>query len=155
MNGVLAATDFVPFKAVGGTVLKGGLKLGPTVWRVKPWEKAKGLQGVREWMTEKGFAEAGQPVHHWAIPQGGWGKAVPDAIKNQLWNLKPMKDAVEHGRVHGRYTVDGVKLPQFNFAQRVWYGTPDWLKAANVSIPGHLGTAAGLQTKDNVQRSRK
>jgi hypothetical protein len=146
LNGALAVSDAIPAKAVGGVVLKGGIKVsGPFVWRTKPWEAAK---GVRQWMSDINFAKPGQPVHHWAIPQGGWGKNVPDWFKNQLWNAKPTTDAVEHGRIHGSYKVDGLKLPQFDAVRRFWYGTPDWFKALNISVPGHAGTAAGRSAKD-------
>jgi hypothetical protein len=155
VNAALATSDVFPVKAVGTVFAKGGIKTGKTVWRTKPWEAKQGVKGVRQWMTDKGFADAGQPVHHWAIPQGGWGKYVPDVIKNQLWNLKPLKDAVEHGRIHGRYTVDGVRLPQFPPIERFWKATPDWFKAANVSVPGHAGTAIGLHVRDDTSSPRK
>jgi hypothetical protein len=54
-----------------------------------------------------------------------------------------MKGHVEHGRIHGPYTQNGVRLPQYNAVQRFWYGTPGWFKAMNISIPGHAGMAAG------------
>lgn len=155
VNGALAVSDLVPAKAIGGALLKGGLKAAPTVWRTKPWEAAKGVVGKRQWLTEHGFAAAGQPVHHWAIHQGGRGKRVPDAIKNGLWNLKPTQGAVQHGRIHGPYTVNGQRLPQYNAAQRIWYGTPDWFKAANVSIPGHAGVATGIHMDEGVERPRR
>jgi hypothetical protein len=149
VNGAIAVSDVVPVKAATETLVKGGIKFGPAVWRTKPWEAKNGIKGVRQWMTDKGFARPGQPVHHWAIPQGGWGKQVPDGFKNQLWNLRPLEDAAEHGRIHGRYTVDGVKLPQFGPAERFWRGTPDWFKATQISAPGHLGTMAGRRSADD------
>jgi hypothetical protein len=132
-NGFLAATDVVPLKAAGGALLKGAVKAGgPHVWRTKPWEEA---QGVRQWMGEKRYLKPGEHGHHWAIPKGGWGKAVPDWLKNQPWNIVGL-DPVTHGRVHGRYTVNGVKLPQFSVPERLWHGTPDWFKAGSVSAAG-------------------
>lgn len=134
-NGVLAASDVVPAKAVAGSLLKGAVKVGgPHVWRTKPWEKA---QGVRQWLGEKGYLKPGEHGHHWAIPQNGWGKSVPEWLKNQPWDIKGL-DAVTHGRVHGPYTVGGVRLPKFNLPQRIWYGTPDWWKAMGVSGSGRL-----------------
>jgi hypothetical protein len=147
VNEGLAVSDAIPLKAVGGAIAKGGFRLAPAVWRTKPWEAAKGIKGARQWMTDIGFARPGQPVHHWAIPQGDWGKKVPGELKNQLWNAKPTEDAVQHGRIHGPYTVNGVRMPEFNDLEKLWYGTPDWFKALQVSIPGHLGTAAGREAK--------
>lgn len=148
VNGALAVSDAIPAKAIVGTLAKGGIKVGKTAWRAKPWEAKRGVEGVRDWMTRKGFARPGQPVHHWAIPQGGWGRRVPDWFKNQLWNLKPLEGAVEHGRIHGPYTVDGVRLPQFGPVERFVRGTPDWAKAGQVSAAGHGGTMAGRRTDD-------
>lgn len=108
---------------------KGGLKIGgPMAWRTKPWEEA----GARKWLGDKGFLERGQHGHHALIPNNGWGKAIPDWIKNQPFNIKGMEDAVQHGRIHGRYKG----LPQFNALQRYWYGTPQWWKAMNASLIG-------------------
>jgi hypothetical protein len=61
-----------------------------------------------------------QHGHHWAIPQNGWGKNVPDRIKNQPWNIKPMPSA----EVHGRLTNSYEGKPQFNAVERYVYGTP-------------------------------
>lgn len=138
-NSALVELDLVPGASFGKAMVKGAIKKsGPFVWRTKPWEEAK---GVRQWLSDVGHVEPGQPAHHWAIPQNGWGKAVPDWLKNQPWNIKEL-DAVTHGRVHGRYTVDGVKLPQFNALGRYWYGTPDWFKATNVTLPSGVWRAA-------------
>jgi hypothetical protein len=131
-NAVLAASDGVLVKAIAGGVLKGGLKAaGPYVWRTKPRE----AHGMRKWLGAKGFLEKGEHGHHALIPQNGWGKAVPDFIKNQPWNIKGL-DAVTHGRVHGPYKVDGVQLPRFDFARRAWYGTPDYAKALAARAAG-------------------
>lgn len=107
------------------------------MWRTTPWEKA---EGVREWLGRTGHLEAGQSGRHWGIPQGGWGKSVPDAIKNQPWNIIGL-DAVTHGRIHGRYTVDGVKPPRFTAAERVLRGTPNWAKVAPLTTPAGAARA--------------
>jgi len=148
-NGLLAASDLVPAKAVVGAVAKGAVKVGGShVWRTKPWEKA---QGVRQWMGEKGYLKPGEHGHHWAIPQGGWGRAVPDWVKNQPWNIHGT-DAVTHGRIHGRYTVDGVKLPQFNPLERLRRGTPDWFQATSSSVAGRGVAAGGRRIEDRPGR---
>lgn len=146
-NGVLAASDLIPAKAIIGAVGKGAFKTGGTfAWRTKPWEEAK---GVRQWLGERGYLKPGEAGHHWAIPQKEWGKAVPEWIKNQPWNIKGL-DAVTHGRVHGRYTVDGVKLPRFNAVDRIRYGTPDWVKAAGVGGAGRAADATRHAVQDGV-----
>lgn len=144
-NGAMAVTDLVPAKAVGGAILKGAVKVGgPHVWRTKPWDK---VQGVRQWLGEKGHLKPGEHGHHWAIPQGGWGKNVPDWIKNQPWNIVGL-DAVKHGRIHGKYTVDGVKLPRYGRAERLLYGTPQWAKAAAATTP------AGVARSNEASRRK-
>ena len=132
-NGAMAISDVVLAKAVVTALGKGALKLsGSHAWRSKPWDD---VHGVRKWMGEKGHLKPGEHGHHGIIPQNGWGKVVPDYIKNQPWNIKGL-DAVTHGRIHGRYTVDGVKLPRFNPAERVWHGTPTWTKPAAAGVAG-------------------
>ena len=109
---------------------KGGLKLdGPFAWRTPPWEEP----GARKWLGDKGFLEKGEHGHHALIPNNGWGKKVPDAIKNQPFNIVGM-EAAEHGRIHGRYKG----APQYNVLERYWRGTPRWWKASNA----WLGAAA-------------
>lgn len=138
LNTGMAALDVIPMRAVAGAASKGMVKTsGPHAWRTKPWE---GVKGARQWLGEKGYLQAGEHGHHWAIPQNGWGKAVPDWIKNQPWNIKGL-DAVTHGRIHGRYTVDGVKLPRFKQGERIWRGTPNSAKAAVVTTPGGFARA--------------
>ncbi|MFL5297365.1 MAG: hypothetical protein ACJ798_13370 [Phenylobacterium sp.] len=147
-NGVMAASDVVLLKALIGGLAKGGLKMsGPYVWR----NARKEAESARQWLGRKGFLKPNQPGHHWAFEQKG---PVPDQIKNQPLFVHGMEDAVQHGRVHGPYTVDGVKLPRFNMAQRYWYGTPDWSKAWTFSAPAHGGLAAALATKPDEDPSQ-
>jgi hypothetical protein len=91
---------------------------------------------VRPWMGEKGHLKEGQHGHHGLIPQNGWGKAVPNKIKNQPWNIKPMPDAATHMKIHGLFGH-----PKFNPLERYWHGTPGWWKKANGSVAGHAVTA--------------
>jgi hypothetical protein len=140
LGGATAAADL----AWGGLALKGLLKghvklQGPFNWRNPPWKE----QGARQWMGEKGVVAKGQPAHHALIPNKGWGKAIPDAIKNQPANIKPMENSLVHTRIHGRSRK--ADLPRFNPLERYWHGTPRWWKAANASGVGHLSQAA-----DNV-----
>lgn len=147
-NAVLAATDVAVVKSLIGGLLKGGLKTaGPFAWHSKPWEEA----GARKWLGEHGFLAKGQPGHHWLFENRS---SAPDWLKNQPPFIKGTADAVEHGRIHGPYTVDGVRLPQFNAAQRFWYGTPDWWKALHVSVPGHAGAAVGRSVADRPRNAR-
>jgi hypothetical protein len=145
-NAGLAASDFVVAKALLGGLAKGGVKVGGKyVWRNAPWEE----ENMRQWLGKQGFLKPGQHGHHWWLEQKS---SAPDLLKNQPPFIKGTKDAVEHGRIHGPYTVNGVKLPQFNAAQRFWHGTPDWWKALNVSMPGHAGTAAGRSKSEPSAR---
>lgn len=127
VDGGLSIPDlYLDGAAIRGALKSGGVKLlGPYKWRTAPW---KG-DGARKWLGEKGFLNPGEHGHHAFIPNNGWGKIVPDFVKNQPWNIKGL-DAVTHGRVHGPFTVDGVKLPGFNAIERLWHGTTPYFKAA-------------------------
>ena len=132
-NGAMAISDLALVKGLVVDGLKGAAKIsGSHAWHSKPWDD---VPGGRAWMGEKGHLKPGQHGHHGIIPQNGWGKAVPDFVKNQPWNIKGL-DAATHGRIHGRYTVDGVKLPRFNPVERVWHGTPIWTKPAAAGAVG-------------------
>lgn len=62
------------------------------------------------------------------------GQDVPDAIKNQPWNIKPMPSAEAHTRMRGS-TKSG--LPKFNPVERYVYGTPAWWKVQNGVTAAH------------------
>jgi hypothetical protein len=108
-----------------GLMKKGGVKIfGPKNWHNPPWKQP----GAREWLEQNGFINRGEKGHHWLIPQNGWGKAVPEWIKNQPWNIKGMDD-VPHRRSHGRAKVDGEWLPEFTDLEKFWSATPAYFKA--------------------------
>jgi len=98
---------------------KGAWKLGSNTWGA-----------TRKWLGKNEMAEPGQEVHHWLIPQGGWGESIPDMIKNQPWNLMPMESQAFHNSVHG------IGKDPFGLLGRYWYGSPDWAKAAAGSVGG-------------------
>lgn len=141
VNGLLAISDLAPGGYIVKAVAKGGAK--------SLWKKGGShtWNATRKWMGKNGIAEAGQHVHHGIIPRNGWGKPVPDSIKNQPWNATPMPSPQVHGRVHGPYGGQ----PQFPLPQRYWIGAPDWAKRAHVWVPSGAVTAA-----DSLQeRSRR
>jgi hypothetical protein len=137
LNTAAAVSDLVPLKSLASGLLKGGFKLaGPMVWRMAPWKEdvEKGVMSASTWMRQpRAFGlrhlEPGQPGHHLFVHQNGEGKVWPDWLKNQPWNIKPMKNAEVHGRLHHQYNG----LPPFKGLERYWHGTPDWLKALNAS----------------------
>lgn len=97
----------------------------------------------------KGLLEQGQHGHHWLIPQNGWGKGIPEAIKNQPWNIKPMASAEVHARMRGA-TRSG--LPEFNAIERYIHGTPTWWKVQNGVTAAHA--ANGVQEGLNSSQKR-
>ena len=130
-NAALAVSDVVPVKAAGTAAVKGIWKCGSHTW-----------SATSKWLTKCGWREfPGQEMHHWAIPQGGWGADVPNWLKNQPWNLMPTPNPVFHDALHG------VGQAPFNFGQRLWYGTPTWLRAGAFSLGGReagwLGNSGG------------
>ncbi len=142
LNGALAASDLFLAESIARGLAKGGFYVAKNVAKKAPyaWKTE-----VRPWMGKQGVLEAGQHGHHWAIPQNGWGKDVPDFIKNQPWNIKPMPSAEVHGRITGSYKGK----PQFNAAQRYWYGTPAWSKVGAAAAVGHPVAAVMAQSDDS------
>lgn len=56
------------------------------------------------------------------------GRNVPEWLKNQPWNLMGMPNQEFHQALHG--------LGEMNFAERLWYGTPNWVAAGMASTAG-------------------
>lgn len=119
VNTVLAVSDVFLVKTIATGIGKGAWKLGSNSWRA-----------TRAWMAKTGRAEAGQQIHHWAIPQRRWGSLVPDAIKNQPWNLLPTESAAFHQSLHGWGTMSEAEI--------LWHGTPGWFKALLISEYGRV-----------------
>ena len=120
-NAAVAVSDVFLVGAAAKGVAKGAVKLGSHTWNA-----------TRKWYGQTRGLEAGTPVHHWLIERGSAiGRQVPDAIKNQPWNLMPMRSQAFHNQVHG-WGPDG-----FNAAGQLWYGTPGWAKAGAFSTTGH------------------
>ena len=107
-----------------GDVLKAGGKLS--------WNVAFKLAGsnewkaTRSWMVKNGYKElVGKEGHHWLFEQNqGLGKTVPKWLKNQPWNIKALEEG-SHDLAH-----------YGNPLQKLWYGTPDWLKRFGFSYGG-------------------
>jgi len=94
-NTALAISDLI----MVGTVVKTISKVG-----VKGIVKIGGSYShgaVTRWMTKTGWETAGKQAHHCVIPQSGWGKWIPNFIKNQPWNLK-LLTWPEHILAHGK-----------------------------------------------------
>jgi hypothetical protein len=90
VNSVVALSDVALVGYGVKALCRGAWKLGSHTWGA-----------TRKWYGKTRELEANTPVHHWAVPQGGWGKQVPDIIKNQPWNLNPMPDWATHANIHG------------------------------------------------------
>ena len=122
-NTAMAISDVFLIKALYTGVLKVGVKsTGKMGWK-----------SVRSWLGKKGFAKSGQHVHHWLIPQGRWGKYIPNWIKNQPWNLLPMKTNKLHHLIHSK---------RLNIFGRIWLGTPLWVKLGAFSSIGRFWNEA-------------
>ena len=70
---------------------------------------------TRSWMNRRGIQpiNARQNRHHWFFEQGqGWGRNVPNWIKNQPWNTNPVGGAFNRWMGRGGY--------------RHWLGAPAW-----------------------------
>jgi len=117
----LAVSDVFLVKSIGTALGKGAWKLGGHSW-----------SATRSWLGKRGYAQAGQPVHHWALTQSTARKYGLESISNQPWNLMPMQSQAMHTAVHGWGRNAYGPIGQF------WYGTPTWFKASIFSGGGRL-----------------
>jgi RHS repeat-associated protein len=126
INAALAISDVFLVKSLFSAAAKVGVEGLVKVGGSHTWD------ATRTWMTREGWRDfPGQNFHHWAIPQGGWGEAVPDVIKNQPWNIMRMT-AEDHTALH-----------QMEGAARVLNGTPTWAKVAAADAAGKAANLAG------------
>jgi len=128
VNAGLVALDFVPGEQIAEAGLKGAWKFGGS----RAWKATRKAMGETNQLTGLRFLEKGQHGHHWGIPQNGWGKTVPNEIKNRRWNIKAMPSPEVHFRIDRSWRGK----PRFNPAQRWWYGTPAWSKAVTGGLLG-------------------
>jgi RHS repeat-associated protein len=115
-------------------------------------------------LPEGPLAQKGQAIHHWLIEQRGklskmvkelvgekWGNRI---INNPL-NLYPvpavngLHSMAVHGIIHhGRYSETSIsKLRQYGW--RLWYGSPEWAKAAAVSVAGRFVPSSTFRTPNS------
>ena len=155
-NTVMAVTDLIPVKAIwtaGSKVgLKGLIRLG--YFKGKSWKsfrfyKTWKWSEVRQWANRVGWSEyKGQPFHHWLVPRR-WYENKPwektgEFLFNQPWNIlripsqrpRGLKPKEFHDLIEGKLP-SGVEIRYSSF-QRVWYGTPQWSKAASSSASGRI-----------------
>jgi hypothetical protein len=122
LNTGIAISDVFLVKSIGTAIGKGAWKLGSHSW-----------SATRRWLGQAGYAEAGQPVHHWAVSQATAKQYGLEAITNQPWNLMPMSSQAFHQSLHG------VGPNAFGPVGQFWYGTPIWFKTTIVSGSGRIG----------------
>lgn len=137
-NGALAVSDVF----LAGAAVKAGAKIAgraaAAAARGKPYSTT--WNATQKRMKREGYLPKGQQGHHWLIPQNGWGKSVPEAIKNAHWNIKPL-DRTTHGRVHHRVG----DLPRYGLVERYLHGTPTTAKVLTGSAIGRPATAGKAQ----------
>lgn len=142
IDGATAAADLEFGRSAVSGIRRGSVKLsGSHSWGA-----------TRKWLGRAGLAEKNQQMHHALIPNSGWGKEVPEVIKNQPWNLKATESPLHHTRIHGRSLKFG--LSRFNAAERYWHGTSTWWKAANGSAAGHAVQAIADHLPHHSQPAR-
>lgn len=100
----------------------------------------------RRHMGKRGFYAPDQIGHHAFIPQSGWGKRMPNALKNHPMNIKPMPNRPVHNRVHGQFG----QAP-YNSVQRYIRGTPAWAQSAKAEIFGRMTSSAKARHDQNRQ----
>ena len=119
-NTAMAVTDVIPIRAAAGMLGKGAWKVGGS----HTWD------ATRKWMRRRGYGTPGSPFHHWLIPQSGWGRIVPDWIKNQPWNVMDVGSRAWHNAIEGK-GPGALSMPG-----RIWHGSPPAVRAAGISGSG-------------------
>jgi hypothetical protein len=124
-NTLLAASDVLLVKSAATAVGKGAWKGGTHSWRA-----------TRKWLGKNGYAEKGQPVHHWLIHQSTAQKYGLEAFTNQPWNIMVFTSQSMHMRAGHGFNYLG--QPGYGVMGRLWYGTPNWPKVLVGSYGGRL-----------------
>ncbi len=122
VNSVVTVSDLFLVRSIAKGAAKGGvgaLGLGNKAWG--------GANGYRSHYLKNGFTNPGEPLHHWLIHKNGpIGKHIPNAVKNQMWNLKTFSSQADHMVFgHGKNFLG---RPGASFLQQLWVGTPTWPK---------------------------
>ena len=130
MNTGIAISDAFLVKTLVTTIGKVGAK---SLWKTG----AHNWDATRSWLTRRGWRETkGNHMHHAFLERNrGIGRNVPDAVKNQPWNLVELSPEM-HMAMDGNSAV--IVLGP---AGRLWYGTPAWSKGVAVSAGGRAANA--------------
>lgn len=106
----------------------------PTRGGKPPWN----YERVQPRMKRYGMVKEGEELHHWAFPQAGRGKAVPNFVENNPLSLHAMPKQA-HQLTHGNLPSQG--LQKYGPVERYWAGTPAWAKAAPAGTAAHAAGA--------------
>lgn len=122
---VMAVSDIFLVKSIGQGIAKGAWKAGSHRWGA-----------TRKWLLKHGYAQKGEPVHHWLIHQETAEKYNLEWLANQPWNWKTFPDNATHIRF-GHMKYYGGEKPG-NMLQHILYGIPIWPKATTGSYGGRM-----------------
>lgn len=122
---VMAVSDIFLVKSIGQGIAKGAWKAGSHRWGA-----------TRKWLLKHGYAQKGEPVHHWLIHQETAKKYNLEWLANQPWNWKTFPDAASHMRFGHGTSWRG--LPPGKWWEQAWYGTPAWFKLSIFSSGDQL-----------------
>ena len=137
LNAGFAAADFLPV-GVGFKGLNAARK-GVGVWKAGSVTAGAAAKSLRR----KGVATSGTEIHH-SVPLNGTSRTAQD-WRNHYAFLKVLPKA-QHRRLTGRWG----DLPKYNPAQRLWYGTTDWMKA----VPTGVASMGANQVENAFGRSQ-
>ena len=130
LNTAFAIADVLPV----GVAFKGLRSASKGIGILK--DGSVSANAAQKMLKSKGLTGVGTEVHH-TIPLNGASRTAQD-WRNHYALLKVLPKA-EHRRLTGRWG----DLPRYNPAQRLWYGTTDWMKVAPM--------AAGAWTADRAE----
>lgn len=129
INSVGAVSDIFLIKSAATMAGKGAWKSGSATWGA-----------TRKWLAKRRYAQTGQHVHHGVVAREVFEGTWSEKVFNQPWNLKPLEPRPGYSMDMWHKMVEG-KLPGLNPAERWWFGTPDWLRYAEISGAGRIGDA--------------
>jgi hypothetical protein len=143
---VMAVSDVFLVNSIRKGIMKGGLKT--LTMGNKPWNHSRWYDPTTNYSRfyhTSGFAGKNIPIHHSFLYRNlGVDKGMPNFIKNQMLNLKPINKRMINGIMYDGWEIhraihQNSKILKLNSFQRFRYGTPTWIYSAGVSSFGRVG----------------
>ncbi|MEH6677531.1 hypothetical protein [Phenylobacterium sp.] len=137
INGAMLLSELNPLAWGATAYSKAGIRAAMKIGSSRTWN------ATRKRMARAGYFQSGEQGHHWLFRQGS---NLPLWLVNHPINVMKLPANV-HKRLHTRDLVNG--LDRFSVAERLYYGTPTWLKVEAGRAAGLTAAKGALGTDDN------